>query len=52
LEGRNVPDLDDTRALGFLDVWQREVEVASTPVEQGQIARFLDDVRGHFSKAF
>lgn len=52
MEGREVPDLDDTRALGFLDFWQSEVEVASTPVEQGQIAKFLDDVRGHFSKAF
>ncbi len=52
MEGRTIPDLDDSRALGFLDFWQSEVEVASTPVEQGQIAKFLDDVRGHFSKAF
>ena len=30
---------------GFLDVWQGEVEPSSNPREQGQITRFLDDVR-------
>lgn len=52
MQGRDIPDLGADGAMGFLDFWQSEVEVASSPVEQGQIARFLDDVRGHFSKAF
>ena len=37
--------LTDRGVNGFLDVWQGEVEPASSPREQGQISRFLDDVR-------
>lgn len=39
------------RAAGqFLDFWQTEVEKASTPKEQGQIVRFMDDIRKHLTK--
>jgi len=37
--------LTDRGVGGFLDLWQGEVEPASSPREQGQIVRFLDDVR-------
>jgi hypothetical protein len=37
--------LSDRGVNGFLDLWQGEVEPASSPREQGQIVRFLDDVR-------
>jgi hypothetical protein len=35
----------DRGVAGFLDLWQGEVEPSSSPREQGQIVRFLDDVR-------
>ncbi|HMN96403.1 MAG TPA: hypothetical protein PKC43_11090 [Phycisphaerales bacterium] len=34
-------------AIRFLDFWQQDVEAASTPKEQGQIVRFLTDLRDH-----
>jgi hypothetical protein len=34
--------------MRFLDFWASDVEKASTPVEQGQIVRFLGDVRKRF----
>jgi len=37
--------LSDRGVNGFLDLWQGEVEPSSSPREQGQIVRFLDDVR-------
>ncbi len=37
--------ITDRGVAGFLDLWQGEVEPASSPREQGQIVRFLDDVR-------
>lgn len=37
--------LTDRGVSGFLDLWQGEVEPSSSPREQGQISRFLDDVR-------
>ncbi|MSR33527.1 MAG: hypothetical protein EXS12_01775 [Phycisphaerales bacterium] len=37
--------LTDRGASGFLDFWQGEIEGSSTPKEQGQITKFLDDVR-------
>jgi len=44
--------LSDRGVNGFLDLWQGEVEASSTPREQGQISRFLDDVRSRMiSKA-
>jgi len=40
-------DLDGQDAARFLDFWQNEVEAASSPKEQGQIVRFLTDLRDH-----
>ncbi len=37
--------MSDRGVTGFLDLWQGEVEPSSNPREQGQITRFLDDVR-------
>ncbi|MCE9619289.1 MAG: hypothetical protein K8R92_05225 [Planctomycetes bacterium] len=37
--------LSDRGANGFLDMWQGEIQGSSTPKEQGQITKFLDDVR-------
>lgn len=39
--------LTDRGAGRFLDFWQSEVEPAASPKEQGQIARFMDDMRTH-----
>lgn len=40
-------DMDGGDAARFLGFWQSEVEVASTPKEQGQIVRFITDLRDH-----
>jgi hypothetical protein len=40
--GGEVTDRGVTR---FLDIWEGEVQGSSTPREQGQITRFLDDIR-------
>lgn len=40
-------ELDGGDAARFLDFWQSEVESASSPKEQGQIVRFLTDLRDH-----
>ena len=39
--------LDGENAVEFLDFWQREVETTASPKEQGQIVRFLTDLRDH-----
>lgn len=44
LAGRS---LNDRGADRFLSFWQSEVEPAASPREQGQIARFMDDMRTH-----
>lgn len=44
---RNPVQMDGERARRFLDFWQSDVEQASTPKEQGQIVRFLTDLRDH-----
>lgn len=44
---RRPVDLDGGDATRFLDFWQSEVEAASSPKEQGQIVRFLTDLRDH-----
>lgn len=44
---RRAVNLDSGDAARFLDFWQSEVEAASTPKEQGQIVRFLTDLRDH-----
>jgi hypothetical protein len=43
-----MPSLTDDGAMRFLDFWESDVEKASTPREQGQIVRFLGDVRKRF----
>ena len=45
-----IPQMDGEDAVRFLDYWQSDIEVASTPREQGQIIRFLEDLRGHILK--
>lgn len=37
--------MSDRGVTRFMDVWEGEVQDSSTPREQGQITRFLDDVR-------
>jgi hypothetical protein len=46
----DIPQMDGEDAVRFLDYWQSDIEVASTPREQGQIIRFLEDLRGHIIK--
>ncbi len=46
----DLPTMDGEDAVRFLDYWQSDIEVASTPREQGQIIRFLEDLRGHILK--
>jgi hypothetical protein len=43
-----MPSLTDGGAMRFLDFWASDVEKASSPKEQGQIVRFLGDVRKRF----
>jgi hypothetical protein len=45
-----IPGLDERAAQRFIGFWQSDVDSASTPREQGQIIRFLDDLRVHVSK--
>ena len=40
-----MPSLTEDGAMRFLDFWASDVEQAASPVEQGQIVRFLGDVR-------
>ncbi len=47
-QGDEMPSLTDGGAVTFLDFWASDVEKASTPREQGQIVRFLGDVRKRF----
>ena len=43
-----MPSLTEDGAMRFLDFWASDVEKASSPKEQGQIVRFLGDVRKRF----
>mgnify|MGYP001241278469 CR=1 FL=1 len=42
-----LPPLDDRMTSRFLGFWQSDIESASTPREQGQIIRFMEDIRVH-----
>ncbi len=44
---RRPVDMDGEDASRFLGFWQSEVEVSATPKEQGQIVRFITDLRDH-----
>lgn len=43
----NGVELGNNSAVAMLDMWRREVETTATPKEQGQIVRFLTDLRNH-----
>ncbi|MGI9014014.1 MAG: hypothetical protein ACR2GY_07175 [Phycisphaerales bacterium] len=48
-------DANDTRlkerdAVRIMDMWRREIEAVATPKEQGQIMKFMDDLRQHFTQ--
>ena len=45
-----MPTVDGENAMRFLEFWQSDIEVASTPREQGQIIRFMEDLRVHLIK--
>ncbi len=45
-----MPSLTDKGATRFLDFWESDVQQASSPKEQGQITRFMDDLRKHVLK--
>jgi hypothetical protein len=45
----DLPPLDSRMTARFLGFWQSDVESASTPREQGQIIRFMEDLRMHLA---
>lgn len=45
-----LPLLNDRSATRFLDFWSSDVEKSSSPKEQGQITRFMEDLRKHVLK--
>ncbi len=45
-----IPGFDGRDAERFMGFWQSDIDVASSPREQGQIIRFLDDLRVHLAK--
>ncbi|MSR28443.1 MAG: hypothetical protein EXS03_02560 [Phycisphaerales bacterium] len=47
-----TPSLTEDNALDFVSFWQKEVEGTASPKQQGQILRFLEDVRKRYSDAF
>lgn len=47
-DSSELPSLTEGGAMRFLDFWESDVEKASSPKEQGQIVRFLGDVRKRF----
>lgn len=42
-----LPTLDNRMTSRFLGFWRSDIEAASTPREQGQIIRFMEDIRVH-----
>jgi hypothetical protein len=45
-----IPSLTDNSASRFLDFWESDVQQTASPKEQGQITRFMDDLRKHVLK--
>ena len=45
-----IPKVTGENVSRFIDFWQTDIEIASTPREQGQIIRFLEDLGGHLIK--
>jgi hypothetical protein len=46
----DLPPLDSRMTARFLGFWQSDVESASTPREQGQIIRFMEDLGAHLAR--
>lgn len=46
-ESDDVPSLTGKSASRFLDFWNSDVEKTASPKEQGQITRFMEDLRKH-----
>ncbi|MCP4836189.1 MAG: hypothetical protein GY895_15655 [Phycisphaera sp.] len=44
-----MPALDDRMTSRFLGFWRSDIESASSPREQGQIIRFMEDIRVHLA---
>jgi hypothetical protein len=42
--------LTEGSASRFLDFWSSDVETAASPRQQGQITRFMTDLRTHMTK--
>ncbi len=47
-----VPPLSGDNAIDFVSFWHKEVESTASPKQQGQIAKFLEDVRRRYSDVF
>ena len=45
----DLPPLDTRVTARFLGFWSNDIEAASTPREQGQIIRFMEDLRVHLA---
>lgn len=48
-DGDRMPGIDDRTTSRFLGFWRSDIESASTPKEQGQIIRFMEDIRVHLA---
>ena len=44
-----ISPLDSRMTSRFLGFWRSDIESASTPREQGQIIRFMEDIRVHLA---
>lgn len=49
-EQMDQQQFEERDAVRFLDMWRREVEGVASPREQGQIMRFMTDLRQHLTK--
>lgn len=45
----DLPPLDSRATARFLGLWRSDIEAASTPREQGQIIRFMEDLGAHIA---
>jgi len=45
-----IGSLTEGGASRFLDFWSSDVETAASPRQQGQITRFMTDMRNHLVK--
>lgn len=47
---KRIPGLNEKGASRFLDFYESDVQKTASPKEQGQITRFMDDLRKHVMK--